>query len=166
MRKTTSRIAKLPEAVRMEINRKLQEGWPYKMIREWLFEQKAGQDVPALELKAGDVYSLVWVRTAKTAEHAGDACEQALSNWYCKRYPVWVKEQEASRDESLRVVERVEQLTKLAGEKKEPGFDKGGDVVVRAMLMDAMERVLKGGNNPADVVALANAWARMTSGKS
>lgn len=166
MRKTTSRIAKLPEAVRTEINRKLQEGWTYKMIRDWLFEQKAGQDVPALELKAGDMYSLVWVRTTKTVANAGDACEQALSNSYCTRYPVWVKEQEVTRDESVRLVERVEQLTKLAGEKAELGSDKGGDVVVRAMLVDAMERVLKGGNNPADMVALANAWSRMTNGKS
>jgi hypothetical protein len=166
MRKTTSRIAKLPEAMRTEINRKLQEGWMYKMIREWLFEQTAGQDVPALDLKAGDSYSLVWARTAKTADHAGDACEQALSNWYCKSFPVWVKEQQASRDESLRVVERAEQLGKLAGEKKGPGFDEGSDILIRTMLLDAVERVLKDGNNPADVVALANAWSRMTSGKS
>ena len=34
------------------------------------------------------------------------------------------------------------------------------------MLVDAMERILKGGNNPAAVVALANARSRMTSGRS
>ena len=75
MRKTTSRIARLTETVRTEINQKLEESWPYKMIREWLFGQTAGRDVPALELKAGDSYSLVWARGTKTAEHAVDACE-------------------------------------------------------------------------------------------
>ena len=162
MRKTTSRIAKLPETVRTEINRKLQEGWTYKMIREWLFEQKAGQDVPALELKVGDSYSLVWARTTKTAEHARDACEQALSNWYCKSFPVWVKEQKASRVESLRVVERVEQLGKLAGEKTQPGAEAGGNLLIRSLLLDAMDCVREGDSDPAEIARLAHAWARMS----
>ena len=162
MRKTTSRIARLPETVRTEINQKMDEAWPYRMIREWLFDQTAGQDIPALELKAGDSYSLVWSRTAKSAEHAADACEQALSNWYCTRYPDWVKEKRAGRDESVGLVERVEALGRAAGEKAVPGSTGGANLVVRSLLFEAMSKEREGGNDPKEIARLAQAWARMS----
>ena len=162
MRKTTSRIARLPETVRTEINQKLEESWPYKMIREWLFGQTAGRDMPALELKAGDSYSLVWSRTAKSAERASDACEQALSHWYCKRFPDWVKEKEAGRDESVRLVERVEEIGRAAGEKAVSGSSGGANLLIRSLLMDAMETVYQGDKNPQEIARLAQAWARMS----
>ncbi len=162
MRKTTSRIARLPETVRTEINQKLEESWPYKMIREWLFGQTAGRDIPALELKAGDSYSLVWSRTAKSAEHARDACEQALSHWYCKRFPDWVKQKEAGRDESVRLVERVEEIGRAAGEKAVTGSSGGANLLIRSLLVDAMDTVYKGDKNPQEIARLAQAWARMS----
>jgi hypothetical protein len=162
MRKTTSRIARLPETVRTEINQKLEEGWPYKMIREWLFGQTAGQDLPALELKAGDPYSAVWARTTKSAEHAGEACEQALSNWYSTRFADWVKEKQAGRDESVRVVERVERLSQEAGGKAVAGSSGGGNLMIRSLVLDAMEAVHQKDKNPKEIARLAQAWARMS----
>ncbi len=163
MRKTTSRIARLPETVRTEINQKMDEGWPYKMIREWLFGQTASEGIPALELKAGDSYSLVWSRTAKSAGHAGDACEQALSNWYCTRYAEWVKEKkELEKDNAVRLVERVEALGRAAGEKGVPGSTGGANLVVRSLLFEAMSKEREGGNDPKEIARLAQAWARIS----
>src|SRR5712671_1333230 len=62
MRKSTSRITRLPPEMREEINRKMDQGWAYRLIRKWLFEQVAECDVPALELVKGDSYSLAWLR--------------------------------------------------------------------------------------------------------
>lgn len=162
MRKTTSRIARLPETVRTEINRRMEEGWPYKMIREWLFGQSAGQDLPALELKAGDSYSLVWARTTKSAEHAADACEQALSDWYCKRYPEWVKQKAAPKDEAVQLVDRVERLSREAGEHAMPGASGGGNLIIRSLLMEAMETVSQKEKDPQEIARLAQAWARVS----
>ena len=162
MRKTTSRIAKLPEPVRTEINRKLQECWTYRMIREWLFAQKAERDVPALEVKAGEFYAAAWERTAKSADNAGDACEQALSNWYCKYYPAWVEEQKAKGDESVRMVERLEQVSRLAGQKAQPGAELGGNLLIRSLLLEAIGNARNGGSDPEDIARLAHAWARMS----
>jgi hypothetical protein len=162
MRKTTSRIARLPETVRTEINQKMEEGWPYKMIREWLFGQTAGQDIPALELKAGDSYSVVWARTTKSAEHAADACEQALSDWYCKRFPDWVKQKAAQKEESVGLVDRVERLSREAGEHAVPGASGGGNLIIRSLLLEAMETVCQKDKNPQEIARLAQAWARMS----
>jgi hypothetical protein len=137
----------------------MDEGWPYKKIREWLFQQTAESELPALELKAGDSYSLVWARTTKSAEHAGDACEQALSNWYGTRYPDWVKQKEAGKDESARPVQRVEGAGSASGEK---GLSGGENLLIRSLVMDAMTMVHQKDKNPRDIARLAQAWARMS----
>ena len=64
LRKRFSRIAMLPEEMRLEINRMMADGQQIKMIGEWLFEQRADRDLPHLHLKAGDAYSLSWLRTS------------------------------------------------------------------------------------------------------
>jgi len=140
----------------------MEEGWPYKKIREWLFGQTAGQDLPALELKAGDSYVVVWARTTKSAEHAADACEQALSDWYCKRFPDWVKQKAAQKDESVRLVERVERLSHEAGEHAVPSASGGGNLIIRSLLLEAMETVSQKDKNPQEIARLAQAWARMS----
>jgi len=163
MRKTTSRIARLPETIRTEINQKLDEGWSYKMIREWLFAQTAGQDLPALELKAGESYGAVWARTTKSAEHAADACEQALSNWYCKYFPEWVKEKKQSeKDRAVRLVERVKEIGQAAGEKETEETSAGANVVIRSMLFDAIAKAGKGESDSTELARLAQAWARVS----
>jgi hypothetical protein len=163
MRKTTSRIARLPETIREEINQKLDEGWPYKKIREWLFGQTAGQDIPALELKAGESYAAIWARTAKSAEHAADACEQALSNWYCNRFPEWVKEKkELAKDKAVRSVERMEEIGSAAGEKAASGSSAGANMVVRSLLFEAISNAREGQTDPKEIARLAQAWARVS----
>jgi hypothetical protein len=163
MRKTTSRIARLPETVRTEINQKLDEGWPYKMIREWLFGQTAGQDIPALELKAGDSYAVVWARGTKTPEHAADACEQALSNWYGKQFPGWVKERkELEKDKAVRLVERVDEIGRAVGEKVADGTSGGANLVIRSLLFEAMSNARQGQSDPKEIARLAQAWARVS----
>jgi hypothetical protein len=152
----------LPETVRAEINQKMEEGWPYKMIREWLFGQTAERAIPALELKAGDSYSLIWARTTKSAEHAADACEQALSNWYCKRFPDWVKEKEAGKDESVRLEERVDEIGHATGGKETKEASGGSNLVIRSMLFDSIANAHRGGNDPKEIARLAQAWARVS----
>jgi hypothetical protein len=153
----------LPETVRTEINQKMDEGWPYKMIREWLFGQAAGQDVPALELKAGDSYSLVWARTTKSAEHAADACEQALSDWYCKQFPGWVKERkELEKDKAVRLVERVDEIGRAAGEKVADATSGGANLVIRSLLFEAISNARQGQTDPKEIARLAQAWARVS----
>jgi hypothetical protein len=160
MRKTTSRIAKLPLAIRTEINRKLRDSWPYNEIAAWLFAQTASEDIPTLDLRTGDSYSLIWIRTTETFDHARHACEQALSNWYCTRYPIWVEE-EAHRDESIRLVERVEQLGNSAAEKGLPNSNAGVNTLIRSQIIEAIDRVRTGSKNPDQLARLAHAWARM-----
>ena len=140
----------------------MDEGWPYKMIREWLFGQTASEGIPALELKAGDSYSVVWSRTAKSAEHAGDACEQALSNWYCKRYAEWVKERKE--------LERTTRFgwwngwRRLAGRSGRRWWrdERGRESGIRSLLFEAISNAHEGQSDPKEIARLAQAWARVS----
>lgn len=163
--KPYSKISMLPEGVRTEINRRLCEGSRLHTIREWLFAQKAEHDVPDLDLKAGDCYSLVWTRASKSEEHAGRAFQQGLSNWFHTQYQAWLKEQ-ADREESIRLIEHVEQLTNAASEKGQRGSTEGGNLLIRSLLIDAVQRICKGGDEPAEIARLANAWARMSHART
>ncbi len=175
MRKSTSRITRLPAEVREEINRKLDQGWAYRSIRKWLFEQVAECDVPALELVKGDSLSLAWVRAAKSPEHAWHHCELALGNWFRVHHPQWLREQ-VQRDDSMRVVRRADLLTKEAaqvgGIRPPDGASRptttlgaqaieGGNVMMRSVLVDAISTIRGGSNHPRDIAQLANAWARL-----
>lgn len=111
MRKSTSRVVRLPGEVREEINRKMDAGWEYRAIRKWLFEQVAECDVPALGLVKGDSFSLAWLRSAKSTEHAWHHCELALGNWFRGQHQVWLREQ-ARGGEAMRVVRRAKVLTR------------------------------------------------------
>jgi hypothetical protein len=63
MRKSRSRFALMPQSIREQLNRQLDDGAQYEHIRHWLFAETADRDIPALDLKTGDPYSLVWTRT-------------------------------------------------------------------------------------------------------
>src|ERR1035437_693106 len=189
MRKSTSRITRLPPEVREEINRKMDQGWAYRLIRKWLFEQVAECDVPALELLKGDSYSLAWLRAAKSTEHAWHHCELALGNWFRVHHPLWLKLQ-VQGSESMRLVKRANLLTKEAARYAEGGGQdggihpsdgasrptttprpttaggasttiEGGNVMMRSVLIDAVSTIRSGSNDPKDIAQLANAWARL-----
>lgn len=159
MRKPTGNIAMLPEAVRAQINRKMRDGWQYHTIKDWLFAERAEQDIPDLKLKAGEPYALVWTRATKQERTAHGTCTVALTKWYKNHYPEWVKE-EAESDSRVRLVERVEQLSQAASKEGRDGATEGGNLIIRSLLMEAITEVCKGGGEPADIARLANAWAR------
>jgi hypothetical protein len=161
MRRPSGKIAMLPEAVRAEINRKIGDGWQYRTITDWLFAQRAEQDIPDLKVKTGDLYALAWTRDHHQKGSARDACVFALHAWFKKRYPVWLKE-EMERDQAVRLVEQMEQLSRVAGEKAQPGSSAGGNLIIRSLLMEAIRALCRSGEkHPAHLARLANAWARM-----
>ena len=172
MRKSTSRLGRLPPEVREEINRKLECGWGYRLIRKWLFEEVAECDLPALGLMKGESFSVAWLRAAKSPEHAYHHCELALGNWFRNQYPQWLKQQ-VEGDGAIRLVEKVEELSSEANKKELEGSIQGGNAMIRAMLVDAINTVRGGSNGPAgvreaagggspkDIAQLANAWARL-----
>src|SRR5580704_6238056 len=110
MRRSTSRIGKLPSALLEEVNEKLYEGWEYRRVRKWLFEEVAVEDVPALGLVKGEKFGLVWLRAGKSTEHAWHHCELALGSWFRTWHGVWVR-QKLLRSEPLRTIKRAKELT-------------------------------------------------------
>jgi hypothetical protein len=160
MRKSTCRIATLPAKVRTEVNLRLRDGWQYRTIVDWLFAQKAEQDVPDLDLKQGDLYALAWTRKTKTEFIARETCCNALCTWFRFQYPQWLRD-EADRDESIRLVEHIEQLTTVAAGKRRPDSTAGSNLLIRSMLIEAISLIRRGDKNPTDIARLANAWARM-----
>jgi hypothetical protein len=161
MRKPTGKIAMLPEAVRGQINRKIRDGWQYHTIKDWLFGQRADQDIPDLKLKAGELYALAWTRATKNERTAHGTCTVALTKWYKNHYPEWLKEQ-LSRDRALRVVEEMEGLSSAASEKAEADSKAGGNLIIRSLLLEAIRTLSDDEEaNPAQLAKLANAWARV-----
>lgn len=161
IRTPRSYFAFLPPDVRAEINRKLYDGCRFRTVRDWLFAQKADRDIPDLNLKAGDSYSTVWLRASKSEGSARENCLRLVAHWHRTYYLDWLKER-AERDESLRLIERVEQLTSDASTKNRSATHTGGNLMIRSLLLEAIQNVRKGGHNPAELARLANAWARMS----
>ncbi|MGA2140013.1 MAG: hypothetical protein ABSH14_14240 [Verrucomicrobiia bacterium] len=160
MRKSRSRFALFPQPIRNEINRKLDDGWPYERIREWLFAQTADRDIPALDLKTGDSYSLIWTRTTPDEKLLIRNFGVAMSGWFHTHYPRW-RDEQADREEVAGLVDRVEELSTAAGEKAREGSATGGTLLIRSLLMDAIDHIHKGKNDPTQLARLAHAWARM-----
>jgi len=73
-----------------------------------------------------------------------------------------VKAKEAGRDESVRLVERVEEIGRAAGEKAVAGSSGGANLLIRSLLVEALGNVRKGDNDPKEIARLAQAWARMS----
>jgi hypothetical protein len=160
-RKSRSRFALLPQPVRDELNHKLDDGWQYEQIREWLFGEKADGDIPALELKAGDPYSLVWTRTTPDETIIIRNFGVALSSWYHTHFPRW-RDEQAERDESLRLIESVDRLTTAATTPNRAASHLGGNLLLRTMLLEAVRRVRNSDNAPTQLARLAHAWARLS----
>ncbi len=114
MRRSTSRIGKLPPGVLEAVNERLYKGWEYPQVREWLFEQVAEEDVPALGLLKGEKFSQVWLRSATSPANAAHFCQLALGTWYRSRHPQWVREK-VLRGEAMKVVKRAGVLTREVG---------------------------------------------------
>src|SRR5579859_6249511 len=161
MRKSRSRFALMPQSIREQINRQLDDGAQYEQIRAWLFAQTADRDIPALELKTGDPYSLCWTRTATDDNVVIRNFGVALSGWYHTHYARW-REEQADRDESHLMLEHVEQLTNDASTQNRPTAHLGGNLLVRSLILQSLTQTRKGKNDPNHIARLANAWARVS----
>ena len=166
MRRSTSRIGKLPREVLEQVNEKLYAGWEYPQVREWLFEEVAEEDVPALGLVKGEKFSEVWLRAAKLPANAGHFCQFALGTWYRAHHGRWVREK-ILRGEAMKTIRRAAVLTREAAaaesgsrpaslrDESAAGADSGcgraetegqvsingGDVLMRSVLIDAISQV-------------------------
>jgi hypothetical protein len=164
MRKSRSRFALLPQSLREELNRKLDDGWQYEQIRHWLFELKADRDIPALNLKTGDPYSLAWTRTIPDEEKLIRNFGIALSGWYHTHFQQWREEQsQRDREDCLRIVKSAYELAATVGSQA-PSSEAatGAQHLVNSLLLDALGKTSKGENpNPADLSRLAHARARV-----
>jgi hypothetical protein len=158
MRKSRSRFALFPQPIRNEINRKLDDGWPYDRIREWLFAQTADRDIPALDLKAGDSYSLIWTRTTPDENLIIRNFGVAMSSWFHSHYLVW-RNTQAERDEDLALIERIDHLTTVATSENHEATHRGGNLLIRSLILEAIR---KGRDNPDQLARLAHAWARLS----
>ena len=150
----------LPEEMRLEINRKMRDGQQIKMIGEWLFEQRADRDLPHLHLKAGDAYSLSWLRTSPKEKNARRTVEAGLARWFYTSYQEWLRREQA-REETVQRVEDSEQTNRAAAEKSQPDADVGGNLIIRSMLLEAINLVHKDSQDPTELSQLATAWARL-----
>ena len=159
-KRTYNRIARLPYAVRSEINRYLRDGWKLATVSDWIFNQKAPEDIPDLGLRAGDAYALTWQRRSSSSRRAKLNCKDSLLRWFRTGYRLWLVE-EADRDESMELVERVEKLSAAAVKKAQPESRSGGNILVRSLLFDAINSVRAGSKDPAHMAQLANAWSSL-----
>ena len=158
MRKSRSRFALFPKPIRDDINRKLDDGWPYERIREWLFAQTADRDIPALDLKAGDAYSLIWTRTTPDEALIIRNFGVAMSSWYHTHYLSW-QNTRAERDEDLALIERIDHITTVATSENHEATHLGGNLLIRSLILEAIR---KGRDNPDQLARLAHAWARLS----
>jgi len=158
-RRSRNRIAVLPDVIRTEINRRLRNGWKFTTIRKWLFTQTADQEVPDLNLQAGDLYSLGWTRTVKSPKTAHVSCELALAAWFQAGYGEWLRE-ELKQTKSIRVLKEMQELSSVASETAQPDAAIGGNMLIQSMLLETL-LVDEENTNPVELAQLANAWARL-----
>jgi hypothetical protein len=150
----------LPEDMRLEINRKMRDGCQIKTIGEWLFAQRTDRDLPHLNLKAGDAYSLSWTRTSPKEKNARRTVEAGLARWFYTSYQEWLRG-ERGREERIQLVDDAEQTNSAAAKKSRPGSDVGGNLIIRSMLLEAINLVHKESKDPTELAQLATAWARL-----
>jgi hypothetical protein len=160
LRKSSSKIGMLPLAVRTRINIKLRDGWRYRTIVRWLFAQKTKDEIPDLDLKAGQPFSLVWTRVSKTAQGAEDNCKQGLLWWFNTYYREWLRE-EVSQDKPIRVLKEMHELSNVARETGQPEDAAGGNMLIQSMLLDTIKLLHEDKKGPTELAQLANAWARL-----
>jgi hypothetical protein len=156
-----SRLSALPAHVRAEINRKLYDGWQFMTVAEWLFAQKADRDIPDLDLKTGDPFSLIWTRAACNEKTALETCRYRISRWYRTWYRDWLAE-EVETGQSARILDRVAQFADHANEANPNKFKHGGELLIRSMLIDAIEQVRDGAKDPDKLVRLIETWSRLS----
>jgi hypothetical protein len=160
LRTPRSNHAALPAHVREELHRKLHDGWRFIPLRQWLFAQIADRDIPALNLKTGDPYSLIWTRTAKDQKTAEETCRYRIGQWYRIHHQAWL-DQLHDREKSTAVLDHLQRLND-ARDPTRPGLDTAGaDLIVRAILFDALEQAHFTAHDPNLLIRLAQTWSRM-----
>jgi hypothetical protein len=153
-------IARLPAHIREEINQKLYDGWQFQTIGDWLFDQIADRDIPDLNLKTGEPYSLVWTRLGRNAKTARETCRYRISRWYYTHYPDWLREH-VQTGQAIRIFDRTQELASSAKKKVQPGSVQGANVLIRAMLLDTIANLRDNNKDPDKIIELVNAWAKI-----
>jgi hypothetical protein len=161
MRTRRSRLSCLPAHVREQLNQKLYDGWQFNTVADWLFKQIADRDIPDLDLKTGDPYSLVWTRVARDEKTALETLRYRISIWYRTHYREWLKVA-VENSLTMRVLDRVDKLASVVTEKAQPNSRRGGALLIRAILFDAIEKLRAGTNDPEQLIRLAETWSRIT----
>ena len=154
IRTPRSNLAALPAHIREELNRKLYEGSRFITLAQWLFAQKADRDIPDLHLKTGDPYSLIWTRTAKDYKTARETCRYRISQWHRTYHLDWLQQLQ-DREKSTAVLDHLQRIND-ARDPTRPGLDTAGaDLIVRAILFDALEQAHFTAHNPDLLIRLA-----------
>ncbi len=159
-RKSRSKIAMLPEAIRMEINRRIRNGQQYLTIVRWLFAQKAKSEIPDLRLKKGDRYSLVWSRDSRMPQRVEENAMHSLCMWFQSHYREWLRE-EVRQDKSIRALKEMQELSSVASEEARPGAVLGGNMLIQSMLLETIKVLHEENADPREIARLAAAWARL-----
>jgi hypothetical protein len=162
VRPSRSHLAALPAHIREELHRKLHDGWPYTNVRQWLFAQIADRDIPALNLKTGDPYSLIWTRTAKDHKTAEETCRYRIAQWHRTHHLDWLQQLQL-REQSTALLDRVQRLTAAANHEHRPGsLITGGDIIIRSLVIDALKYLHSTTRDPVAIARLTQAWIRLT----
>jgi len=160
LRTRRSRLSCLPAHVREQLNQRLYDGWQFNTIADWLYHQNADRDIPDLDLKTGDSYSLVWTRVARDEKTALETLRYRISIWYRTHYREWLK-LAVENGQTMRVLDRVDQLADTATEVDQRKFKNGGNVLIRALLFEAIEKARNNSSDPEQLIRLAEAWSRI-----
>jgi hypothetical protein len=160
LRKSRSKIAMLPETIRMEINRRIRNGSSYLEIVHWLFEQKAECEISNLKLKKGDSYSLAWARDSKMPDRVEKNATHSLSTWFLIHYHTWLRE-EVKHDKSILTLKEMQELSSVASEEARPGAVLGGNMLIQSMLLETIKLLHEENADPREISRLASAWARL-----
>src|SRR5579862_1602473 len=153
-------LSRLPAHVREEINLKLYDGWLFSTVGDWLYNEIADRDIPDLDLKKGDPYSLICTRKSKDERTARDTFRHHISRWYRTHHQNWLREA-VKTSQAMRLIDRVEQLAVNVNEKDDDAAQRAGDHLIRALLLQALEHAHKDTKDPAKIIDLATAWSRL-----
>jgi len=153
-------LSRLPAHVREEINMKLYDGWLFSTVGDWLYNQVADRDIPDLDLKKGDPYSIISTRTSKDEKTARATFRYHISRWYRSHHQDWLRKA-IETSQAMRLVDRVEHLVENVNERDIHASRKAGDYLIRALLLEAIEKAHTDTKDPAKIIDLANAWSKL-----
>ena len=161
LRTPRSNLAALPAHIREELHHKLHDGWRFIPLRQWLFAQIADRDIPALNLKSRRPLSLDLGPHRQRPKTAEETCRYRIGQWTPIHHQAWL-DQLHERERSTAVLDHLQRLND-ARDPSRPGLDTAGaDLIVRAILFDALEQAHFTAHDPNLLIRLAQTWTSLT----